>query len=161
VSTTKWYYYDTETKKRIRKKYSELTQREKEIAQSNIRKWKQNNPERILLGNCRSRAKKLKLPFNLTIEDIVIPEICPVLGIPLQKGTGNHSANSPSIDRIIPFLGYIKGNVIIVSYKANTMKSNGTLDELQKVAEFYTNVIGVQGETAQVRNPGRDYLLPT
>jgi len=65
-----------------------------------------------------------------------------VLGIELdlsqdgEKDRRNWSRPSP--DRIDPDRGYIKGNVIIVSWRANWLKSNATLDELQRMAEFYT-----------------------
>ena len=60
-----------------------------------------------------------------------IPEKCPVLGIPLGGVTSRGgSDNSPSVDRIIPENGYIRGNVRIISKRANVLKNNGTLDEL-------------------------------
>ena len=33
--------------------------------------------------------------------------------------------------------GYIVGNVIVVSFRANTIKSNATVEELERVAFFY------------------------
>jgi hypothetical protein len=94
----------------------------------------------VLLNNIRTKCRCNNIPFNLTLDDIVIPETCPVLGIPLQRGEGYRSDNSPSLDRINPTGGYVKGNVLIVSMRVNTMKNNGTWQELLKIAEFYRDL---------------------
>lgn len=88
----------------------------------------------ILLSNAKSRAKKENLPFNLTIDDVVIPEHCPVLGIPLSRG--GDKDDSPSIDRIVPELGYVRGNIAVISYRANRIKNNATPDELRRIADW-------------------------
>lgn len=95
--------------------------------------------KKYLLRGAKERAKSLGLPFNLTIEDISIPEYCPLLGIKIQKhlGEGKRSSknwNSPSIDRLIPELGYVKGNVWVISLRANTIKHNATVEELSLIA---------------------------
>jgi len=86
--------------------------------------WAIKNPEKKILIAARHRAKKEKIPFNITIEDIVIPKICPYLGIPILKNRKKITDNSPSLDRIVSKSGYIKGNVEIISNRANTGKSN-------------------------------------
>ena len=92
--------------------------------------------------NANHRAKRFNVPFDLQPEDIIIPDVCPVLGISLIRSVGNtHTGNSPSLDRIIPELGYVKDNVLVVSYRANTMKSDGTLEDLKNLYEFYKEVI--------------------
>lgn len=65
-----------------------------------------------------------------------MPTICPVLGIPLVLGQGKLHDNSPTLDRIIPELGYVKGNVKVISYKANRIKNNGTLADLEAVIRY-------------------------
>lgn len=97
-------------------------------------------PEKIILAAAKSRAKKSSIPFNITLDDISIPEFCPVLGLRLQPGGGRNegkfcgpSPSSPSLDRIKPELGYTKGNVRVISNRANTLKSNATLNELSLV----------------------------
>ena len=63
-----------------------------------------------LISNAKKRAKSLNLPFTITKEDLIIPDICPILEIPIVIGKQNYGS-SPSLDRKIPELGYIKGNV--------------------------------------------------
>lgn len=101
-------------------------------------KWRRTKDGIIstMLQNAKNRAKRNGLKFNLTKEDITIPKICPIFKIKLE-GNGKQSPNSPSIDRINSSKGYIKGNIIIVSWKANNIKGNATPDEMIKVAEFY------------------------
>lgn len=95
-----------------------------------------------MLNLARNRAKKQDVPFDLEPEDIFIPVFCPVLGIKLERastGSGRND-NAPSLDRIIPTLGYVRGNVIVISNKANRMKSNGTAADLRRLADFYTKL---------------------
>lgn len=102
-------------------------------------KWRVNNTESYLLQTAKSRAKKKGFDFNIDASDIVIPENCPVLGIPLfirQGGKGTEkNPNNPSLDRIDSELGYVKGNVRVISWRANNLKGDGTLDEFKKLVE--------------------------
>lgn len=106
------------------------------------RDWHKENPARAMLRAARRRAKDSGLPFELELSDIKIPKVCPVLGIKLQAGGNGHAptCNSPSIDRVKPSLGYVKSNIIVVSLKANQIKSNATVDEIEKVAKFYRSL---------------------
>ena len=88
------------------------------------------HPSYNMLSNAKKRAKDLSLPFNLDLEDIVIPSTCPLLGIPIEKGIGTYADNSPTLDRIFPHLGYTKGNVWVVSMRANRIKQDASLEEL-------------------------------
>lgn len=103
------------------------------------------NPATLAFTNLKSRAKRQNIPMELTKEDIkkAFPNdmICPVLGIKMEVGKKNKNVNSPSIDRIIPEKGYVPGNVIIVSMKANLIKSFATPDEIFKVGKFYKNLL--------------------
>lgn len=82
-----------------------------------------------MLSRALQRAKRFGLPFDLTEDDIEIPEVCPVLGVPLQRG---HLDYAPSLDRTIPERGYVRGNVIVVSALVNRIKSNATADQILK-----------------------------
>ncbi len=97
-----------------------------------MREWRKLHVARRLVQEAKGRAKKRGLPFDLCEDDIVVPAICPVLGIPLCSGDlpgpGN---NSPTLDRIDPKGGYVKGNVWVISGKANRCKNDATLDELK------------------------------
>lgn len=93
--------------------------------------------EEMLFRNARNRAKKKKVPFTITIEDIIIPDNCPVFPwIKLCLTNDKTEDNSPSLDRVIPELGYVKGNIQIISHRANTIKSHGTAEEHMIVAEY-------------------------
>jgi len=128
-------YYE-KNKERIAKKES---QRRSEQYRSNPKQnlakqkeWKINNLEKYLVQGAKQRAKKYGLPFDITYKDIVIPECCPYLGIKLVPFS---EWSSPSLDKIIPELGYVKGNIQVISTKANTMKNNATQAELVRFAE--------------------------
>lgn len=105
---------------------------------------------RLLLSRVKTSAKKQGLPFDLTLDDIIVPTHCPVLGIPLVFGKATTDAswrdNSPSLDRIIPARGYVKGNVVVVSYRVNRIKNDSTVTELQTIADFYTELTKAQDE---------------
>ena len=106
---------------------------------SKINKYKEekiNNPEILLFRNAKSRASKKKLPFNITLEDISIPKICPVLGIELSTTNNSCEDNSPTIDRFIPEEGYIKGNISVISARANRIKNDATISEIEKVYKW-------------------------
>lgn len=86
------------------------------------------------LGQARRRARDKNLPFDLKPSDISVPSHCPVLGIPLFTGKGGgYNPNSPSLDRINSKRGYTRDNVCIISMRANVLKGDATLDELQKI----------------------------
>jgi hypothetical protein len=87
--------------------------------------------------HARKRAKKFDVPFSLSLEDIVIPDVCPVFGIPLVShhgGISQRGDDSPTLDRVIPKLGYTPSNVWVISHRANRLKSDATLDELRSIA---------------------------
>jgi hypothetical protein len=86
------------------------------------------------LSHARDRARASNVPFDITVKDIVIPEFCPVLGIRLERGKKRATFASPTLDRKIPTLGYVKGNVTVMSNRANTVKSDASAEELMKVA---------------------------
>jgi len=79
-----------------------------------------------LLKNAKARAVKKGISFNLTPEDITLPEKCPVFNIPFNKSDRRMGY---SLDRIIPELGYVPGNVQVISQLANAMKWDSTREE--------------------------------
>ncbi len=93
--------------------------------------YRKKDPQRFVLVRTKASAKRLGVPFNLTYGDLPIPEVCPLLGIPLVMFGGKITANSASVDRKDPSKGYVKGNVWVISYKANSMKQNASLEDLE------------------------------
>lgn len=91
-----------------------------------------------LFNSSRLRSIKLNLPFDLSKDwiDKNLPEICPVLGIPIQICTGKLHHNSPSIDKINPNLGYTMDNCKIISWRANAIKNNGLLSEFKEIIKY-------------------------
>ena len=99
------------------------------------------DPLKAHLSAIRCRAKANNLPFNLTVEDLVIPEVCPVLNIPIHQSWGSvdveaNKDSCPSVDRVIPSLGYVKHNVRVISARANRIKTNSTPEELWLVFDY-------------------------
>lgn len=92
--------------------------------------------EKELYRSARNRAKKFGLPFTIEYSDIIIPEFCPVLGIKIRQSKNKMDDYSPTLDRLNPMLGYIKGNVCVMSNRANRIKSNGSIEEHEKVVLF-------------------------
>jgi hypothetical protein len=90
-----------------------------------------------MVRNSRRRAIFAGVPHTITAADIVIPARCPVLGIPLAPQRVTQGDGSPSLDRLVPELGYVPGNILVVSSKANRMKSTGTLEDIRKLLDFY------------------------
>jgi hypothetical protein len=79
---------------------------------------KRANPAWAILTRAKRRAAQVGVPFDLTSEDIDIPEVCPILGIPIdvqQGGARGPKDNSISLDRIVPELGYVRGNIAVIS----------------------------------------------
>lgn len=108
-------------------------------------KYAENNSNihsrvRTLLYNSKTSAKKRNLPWNLdeTYLKSIVTDKCPVFGIDLKWNNYNKKVqpDSPSLDKIIPELGYVKGNVVFISNRANTIKHNATEIELYAVADW-------------------------
>jgi hypothetical protein len=78
--------------------------------------------------------------IKLTIDDVDWPEYCPVFGTLLYYGL-NHKweiprEHTPSIDRIVPEKGYVKGNIAVISWRANELKRDGTVEEFSKLLDW-------------------------
>lgn len=105
-----------------------------------IQKWRLANPKKVLWIAAKARAKKQNLPFDITIDDFEIPQFCPVLGIEIKQNVGKISFHSPTLDKINPSKGYVKGNVTVISSRANTIKHNASYEEIALVAEWLRKV---------------------
>jgi hypothetical protein len=97
-----------------------------------------------LWRGARLRAKKYGVPFTISVEDIIIPDFCPVFGYPLVPSERVAKAVSPSLDRLIPEFGYVPGNIRVISHRANTLRSNGTVEEWEALI---IDQRGIESET--------------
>jgi hypothetical protein len=91
----------------------------------------------------RQVAEKEGIPFTITFDELLKPEFCPVLGVKLNYGcsTGKdgkqtRDPNKASIDKVVPELGYVPGNVFVISWKANKLKSDMTVEQLEKILDY-------------------------
>ena len=116
-------------KKYFKKNRDKINERKRERG----RKRREKYPERELIESAKKRAKKNNLDFNITEEDVFIPNKCPLLGLELRKNENRVKDNSPSLDRIDNSKGYIKGNVRVVSFLANKLKSNHSRNEIKEI----------------------------
>ena len=92
-----------------------------------------------VLKNAASRAAKACVPFDLDTAYLlsIIPDECPVFGTPFVfVGNGAPCAESASLDKLIPAKGYTRGNVVVISHLANTIKQNVTAKEVARVAQW-------------------------
>lgn len=101
-----------------------------------------NSPMGIAVMLCsvaKKRAQKRNINFNLTTDYVYsilpVPLVCPLLNITLTHGNKKAQAASPTLDRIKPELGYIQGNVMVISYLANMIKSTATANQIMLVAQ--------------------------
>lgn len=129
-----------EQKKRRERLRDELNQKSREYYRLNrdalltINKINyKTDPRRKMLSAARVRANALGVPFAITVADISIPERCPILGINLEVGDGRQHASSPSIDRLVPSLGYVPGNIHVISLRANRMKYDASIDDVRSL----------------------------
>lgn len=89
------------------------------------------DPRPRMLSHAKMRAKKYGRECTITVADIVVPKVCPLLGVPIYVGTKCLKFNSPTIDRKDSSKGYTPGNVWVVSWRANRVKSDATLEEMK------------------------------
>ena len=96
----------------------------------------QDDPRYKLFHNAKHRAKKKGIPFNIIMEDIEIPDTCPLLNINIDCYTGDkRSPHNPSLDQIVPGRGYTPDNIQVISSRANWLKADAKLEELQMIVE--------------------------
>ena len=96
-------------------------------------------PEYKIWMATRARAKERGLEHTIEPKDVVIPDVCPILGITLKGGEGAGHGFKPelaSLDRIDSSRGYVPGNVCVISWKANQLKSDNTLETLERIKSY-------------------------
>lgn len=113
----------------------------------NTARVKSQAAEMKMYRRAKRRAKENNLPFDLEVTDIVIPNVCPVLGIPIYVTTGKSGGfnHSPSLDKKDPAKGYTKDNIMIMSQLANAMKANATPEQLLAFSNWIINTYSGEG----------------
>lgn len=128
----------------------------REVYLSRAKRWREANRDAVLeqekqrrkarveyrlWHGARKRAIERGLPFTIALTDIKVPDVCPVLGLKLEVAEGKVRPNSPTLDRIIPSLGYVPGNIAVISQKANTMKSDAGVAEVRALLAWMERTI--------------------
>lgn len=139
LARTKEFRKDPEVRRRINDRRNAL---------------RRENPALELWRLAKIRARYKGLAFDIDVSDLAVPEVCPVLGIRLEWGCSKRQLDSsPTVDRVIPELGYVKGNVRVISWRANRIKSDATAKELAAVLKYVEAALAVAVTvTAQPRN---------
>jgi hypothetical protein len=123
------YYRNREARRKNQKKYEAFIRE----AMRTDKVWHSKE----LASSARRRARRYGVPFSITYQDVIIPDYCPALGIKLERNKEKMSRNSATLDRIIPDLGYVPGNVVVISNKANNIKNDATADEILAVGNYF------------------------
>lgn len=137
--------YYQKNKERIQKQNKEWViknkERNKELARLSWHRRKNdpNNIKKMLLRWAESRAKKKNIEFSLLEEDIIIPEVCPIMNTSFDRNSKRYTY---SLDRIDPTKGYTKDNIWVISQIANAMKWNSTKEEREKFANWVLSLEG-------------------
>jgi hypothetical protein len=99
--------------------------------------------KKIMVQSAKHRAKRDNVPFAITEDDFAIPECCPALGVKLRQGSRYDHSAAPTLDRVVPSLGYVPGNIRVISHRANLIKNNATVHELQNLVWYLQTPVKV------------------
>jgi hypothetical protein len=128
-----------------RKRVVSQEERERALIRQRAARATPEGWSRQTLRNCINKARRLGHESDLTLDDLTIPAVCPALGIPLVLGLQGKSTagrpNAPSVDRIDSTLGYVKGNVRVISLRANILKRDATLAELEGLVAYVRDAL--------------------
>jgi archaellum component FlaC len=117
------------------KYYANGTNRER--SNKRIRDNNKNNPAKTLFIGAKNRAKKYGIEFSINRYDIFVPTYCPILDLQLCPSNNIATDGSPSLDRIDNNRGYVSDNVVVISWRANRIKSKASLAEMRKIIETF------------------------
>lgn len=139
-------YKDPEiAKQKSAERYERWSKKYPEKANARMRDWRHRNPKYMLRVSAERRAKSKNIEFDLTLEDMPdIPTICPIALIPVfprNDGSKGPCDNSPTLDRIDPHGGYVKGNVRVLSHRGNRWKGEMTIKEVERLLAYMRNEI--------------------
>lgn len=129
-------------RRKYKKRADEIKLKQKEMRQDPNYVYPRQSYPNLMNHAAKVKARKKNLPFDLTVEYIAsiwpTDNQCPVFGTLFEtaaKGTSRDT--SPSLDRKIPSLGYIQGNVHVISMKANRIKNDASLEDLQRILAYF------------------------
>ena len=129
---------DTTNRKQINARWNAST---KGLAAKH--RWRERNPKRAwcvsICAGMRDRAKAKGVLFDVSAAylESITPDTCPVFGTAFSFiNNVKMTSDSPSVDRLRPELGYVGGNIVVVSMRANAIKSAFTSAEVLKVAQW-------------------------
>lgn len=122
-----------EAKRESRRRYRLKTYKPVEVDKRKLRTKKEFDKRYDMLWAAKHRAKKIGREFDIKVEDVVIPEFCPILGIKLNLNNSSTSFDSPSLDRLDSSKGYTQGNIFVISWRANKLKSDASFSEIEKI----------------------------
>lgn len=128
---TKEKYRATNARYRSSDSYRAYDNERQKKRRKNLDKWPS-----LIVGSLRRRALRRGIECTITTKDIVVPAVCPVLGIQLVVGVRTRSNSSPSVDRFDNSKGYVPGNIRVISNRANLLKSDATVAELRKIIDY-------------------------
>jgi hypothetical protein len=133
--------YRAEHREKLNAHAREYTKQNREMlrakAKARHQATKTTHAKQKLVSGAVNRAKKNGLYSDLAVADLVWPDVCPVLGIPLTyNGQSGAKDTRASLDRLKPTIGYTKENVRVISMRANRIKSDATIEELQKIIAY-------------------------
>lgn len=122
-----------------RKRYEQESEEQRARRRRKGKQWKRDNVASVLVSRAKQRASNLDIPFSLSPDDIEVPDVCPVLGVEMEPGAGTNS-NSPSLDRLVPSQGYVVGNVKVISSRANRLRGDHTVEEVEAVLQYMRGI---------------------
>ena len=135
-------YYNS-NKEAVLESVKKYRDSKRELIQEKGREYYRRKIKNRMLNAARARSKSKNLDFSIDETDFDIPEKCPLLGIDLFIADGRKAVknNSPSLDRIDSKKGYVKGNVWVISHRANTIKSDACVEEIEKLLQNWKNCV--------------------
>ena len=133
---------ERDTKRKLRDRMSpEERQQENDRKRAQQALKSEDQRRQDMCNRCEQRADRKKIPFNLTLDHInaIWPKDnrCPALGVLLERGKKHAKRCSPTIDKLNPALGYVIGNVAIVSHLANAVMQDATPTQVMAVASWF------------------------
>jgi len=129
----KEYHHQYYLRKKEQYQNDDLRREQNRVSAEN---WRRKNRKASMVSAAKYRAKQQGMDFNIDVSDIIIPEHCPILRIPLTFTDGKQHDGTPALDRIDNSKGYIKGNVQVISHKANRHKSDLSLEQIENLYNY-------------------------